>query len=221
MDEHDDAPTIDPDPDLDDVIEGTVESESEPVKLISKSALQYHPRVAEAPELLVDDAVGVVLGIFVHTLFASLGLAIILSTSAIAFSIVKLLGAGYLIYLGIRSLRDKNTFHLDRSKSSKKLHTIMAQGILSNVLNPKVALFFLAFLPQFASSENGPVAVQMMILGLLFAGFGLVFLVTIGYFAGAIGNWLSMRKSVYRRIRWLTGSILVGLGLRLVFMEYK
>ncbi len=177
--------------------------------------------IAQGPKAGIVSAIGVIIGIFIHTTFAAFGLAIILSTSAIAFSIVKVLGAGYLIYLGIKSFREKNAFQFSRNKPFKKLRTLMAQGILSNVLNPKVALFFLAFLPQFVTSENGPVAVQMIILGLLFAGFGLVFLVTIGYFAGAIGHWLSTRESVARRIRWLTGSILVALGLRLVFMDNR
>ena len=177
--------------------------------------------VSRGPKAGVLSAVGVVLGIFVHTSFATFGLAFILRTSAIVFSVVKYLGAGYLVYLGIKSLIEKNTFQSGKNREDRRLRAVVVQGLLSNVFNPKVALFFLAFLPQFVTSENGSVAVQMMMLGLMFAGFGLVFLVTVGYFSGAIGHWLSMCESVSKRIRWLTGSVLVALGLRLVFIKHR
>ncbi len=177
--------------------------------------------ISQGPKAGVLSAVGVILGIFVHTTFAAFGLAVILRTSAIVFSVVKYLGAGYLIYLGIKSFMEKSVFQFGKNREHKRLRVVVVQGLLSNVFNPKVALFFLAFLPQFVTPENGPVAVQMMMLGLLFAGFGLVFLVTVGYFSGAIGHWLSTRESVSKRIHWLTGSILVALGLRLVFIEHR
>ena len=169
----------------------------------------------------VISAIGVTLGILVHTIFAAFGLAMILRTSALAFLIVKYAGAVYLIYLGIKSVKDKSGLEFNRDNASVSNRTIFVQGVLSNVLNPKIALFFLAFLPQFVNPEFGNVALQMVYLGLTFAFFGLVFLVLLGYFSGGIGSWLSRRHFFADKIRWVTGSILIALGLRLAFIERR
>jgi len=166
-------------------------------------------------------AVGVTLGILVHTVFAAFGLAIILRTSALAFLAVKFAGAGYLIFLGVKTLLDKSDFKLSRDTPKDGFRKIFVQGVLSNVLNPKIALFFLAFLPQFVSSGRGSASIQMVYLGLAFALFGLVFLVFLGYFSGGIGLWLSQKQTFTEKIRWFTGSVLIALGIRLAFMERR
>ena len=166
-------------------------------------------------------AVGVTLGILVHTIFAAFGLAIILRTSALAFLAVKFAGAGYLIFLGVKTLKDSSDFELSRDKPKDGFRKIFVQGILSNVLNPKIALFFLAFLPQFVNPGHGSASIQMVYLGLTFALFGIVFLVLLGYFSGGIGLWLSNKQTFTEKIRWFTGSILIALGLRLAFMERR
>jgi threonine/homoserine/homoserine lactone efflux protein len=91
--------------------------------------------------------------------------------------------------------------------------------MLSNVLNPKIALFFLAFLPQFVNQNSNSVTLQMLTLGIIFALFGVAFLSVVGYFAGGIGSWLSRHPSIADKLRWLTGAIFIGLGLRLAFIE--
>ena len=169
----------------------------------------------------VISALGVTLGILVHTIFAAFGLAIILRTSALAFLAVKFAGAAYLIYLGVKTLKNKSEFVFKKDKTKDGSRTIFFQGILSNVLNPKIALFFLAFLPQFVNPEYGSAAIQMIYLGLTFAFFGVLFLFLIGYFSGGIGSWLSRRHGYTAKIRWITGSILIALGLRLAFMKQK
>ena len=169
----------------------------------------------------VISAIGVTLGILVHTIFAAFGLAMILRTSAVAFLAVKYAGAVYLIYLGIKSVRDKSGLTFNSDKIQVSIRKIFVQGILSNVLNPKIALFFLAFLPQFVNPESGNVAFQMVYLGLTFALFGVVFLVLLGYFSGGIGSWLSRQRFFADKIRWFTGSILIALGLRLAFIERR
>lgn len=169
----------------------------------------------------VISAIGVTLGILVHTIFAAFGLAIILRTSALAFLAVKFTGAGYLIYLGVKALRNKSDLTFINEKPNVGIRTIFVQGILSNVLNPKVALFFLAFLPQFVNPGYGSASIQMAYLGLIFALFGIVFLVFLGYFSGGIGSWLSRRQNCIGKIRWLTGSVFIALGLRLAFMEQR
>ena len=166
-------------------------------------------------------AIGVTLGILVHTIFAACGLALILRTSALAFLAVKFAGAGYLIYLGVKTLKEKSDFEFNKDRLKDGIRKIFVQGILSNVLNPKIALFFLAFLPQFVNPEHGSASIQMVYLGLMFALFGIVFLVLLGYFSGGIGLWFSNKQNLAEKIHWFTGSVLIALGLRLAFMERR
>ena len=167
-------------------------------------------------------AAGVTLGIFVHTIFAALGLSIILKTSATAFSIVKLIGAGYLIYLGVKSLLNKSEIKLGKSNtvSNRKLFT---QGLISNTLNPKVALFFIAFLPQFIKTGSASTftPVPFILLGLVFAFCTFLFLISLGYFSGAVGQYLMSKPTVSRWIENISGSVLVLLGIRLAFLRHN
>jgi threonine/homoserine/homoserine lactone efflux protein len=164
-------------------------------------------------------ALGVICGILVHTTAAAFGLTLILQTSALAFLIVKYLGAIYLIYLGIKSWGDKSTFNLETSFSDVNMRKIFWQGVLSNVLNPKIAIFFLAFLPQFVDKGSSDVTLQMVILGLTFAGFGLCFLLAVGYSSGTIGAWLIHRPHYAQLLQRFAGGILIALGVRLALTE--
>jgi len=164
-------------------------------------------------------AAGVTVGLLVHTCAAALGLAAVLRTSAIAFMLVKYVGVVYLVYLGVKSLRDKSALLPDEKKEPMKLRAMFAQGVLSNVLNPKVALFFLAFLPQFVDSSAGHVTQQMLLLGLMFAFFTWLAYSVLGYFAGHFGGWLVRKANLAAQLRWVTGSVLIALGLRLAFTE--
>jgi threonine/homoserine/homoserine lactone efflux protein len=164
-------------------------------------------------------AVGVVCGILVHTTAAAFGLTLILRTSAFAFLLVKFIGATYLLYLGIKAWRDKSTFSLQTSASIAKSSTLFWQGVLSNVLNPKIAIFFLAFLPQFVDRGSSHVTLQMVILGVTFACFGLCFLLIVGYSSGTIGKWLMYRPQRAQFFQRLAGGILIGLGIRLALTE--
>jgi threonine/homoserine/homoserine lactone efflux protein len=166
-------------------------------------------------------AVGVVCGILVHTTAAAFGLALILQASAKAFLIVKYAGVLYLLYLGIKSFLDQSTFTSQSQTSIVSSRMLFWQGVLSNVLNPKIAIFFLAFLPQFVDRESGNIPLQMVILGLTFALFGLCFLVVVGYFAGTIGAWLTRRPQYTNILRWCTGGILISLGVRLALTEQR
>ena len=166
-------------------------------------------------------AIGVVCGILVHTTAAALGLTLILQTSAFAFLLVKYVGATYLLYLGIKAWRDKSTFSLQSPTSVMNSRAFFWQGVLSNVLNPKIAIFFLAFLPQFVDKGSSHVTLQMVILGLTFAGFGLCFLLAVGYSSGAIGGWLARRPHYAQFLQRLAGGILIGLGIRLALTEQQ
>jgi threonine/homoserine/homoserine lactone efflux protein len=167
----------------------------------------------------VLSAIGVVCGILVHTTAAAFGLTLILQTSAIAFLFVKFIGAAYLLYLGFKSWRDQSTFRLQTTTSIARSSRLFWQGVLSNVLNPKIAIFFLAFLPQFVDKGRPQVTLQLITLGLTFAGFGLCFLLVVGYFSGTVGRWLTQRPRYAERFQHVAGGILIGLGIRLAFTE--
>ena len=167
----------------------------------------------------IVSAIGVVCGILVHTTAAAFGLTLLLQTSAFAFLVVKFIGAIYLLYLGIQAWRDKSTFRLQTSASIPKSRALFWQGVLSNVLNPKIAIFFLAFLPQFVDKGSSHVTLQMAFLGVTFAGFGLCFLLIVGYSSGTIGRWLMDRPRYAQFFQRLAGGILIGLGIRLALTE--
>ena len=166
-------------------------------------------------------AIGVICGILVHTTAAAFGLSLVLQTSALAFLVVKYVGAIYLIYLGVKSWREKSTFHVQTSSSPMSVRKIFWQGVLSNVLNPKIAIFFLAFLPQFVEKGSTPIPVQMVFLGLTFACFGLCFLLTVGYSSGTIGSLLTRQPRYTEFLQRLAGGILIGLGVRLALTERR
>jgi threonine/homoserine/homoserine lactone efflux protein len=167
----------------------------------------------------IVSAFGVICGILIHTMAAALGMALIFQTSVIAFQIVKYLGALYLIYLGVKSWLGKSSFNLQPATERVSSQALFWQGMLSNVLNPKIAIFFLSFLPQFIDKGSSNIPLQMVMLGFTFALFGLCFLTLVGYFAGSIGAWLSRKPQYTKTFRWITGSILISLGSHLALAE--
>lgn len=164
-------------------------------------------------------AFGVTLGLLVHTSFAALGLSVILKTSGMAFQIIKYLGAGYLIYLGARAIIERNKFTINTNNNNINRSKIFIQGLLSNVFNPKVALFFLAFLPQFVESGSSGSALSMVVLGLMFTVFGFIFLCMVGYFSGYIGTQLLKKPNITRYLQHISGIVMIMLGLRLAFLK--
>ncbi len=165
-------------------------------------------------------AMGVTLGILVHTIFAALGLSLILKSSATAFFIIKMTGAGYLIYLGIKSIASKSDFELMVSKKAS-LKKVFLNGFITNTLNPKVALFFLAFLPQFikTSATNDVSTVPFLILGSIFACCTMAFLCTVGYYSGIISQYFNTKDAFSKKIKNVSGTVMILLGLRLAFMN--
>jgi threonine/homoserine/homoserine lactone efflux protein len=158
-------------------------------------------------------ALGIGVGYFVHTLAACLGLSAIILSSALAFSIVKWLGAIYLLYLGVMSLKSmwKGQSNLIASHHSKLETNVFKQGVIVSVLNPKVALFFVSFLPQFIDISAGDSNVQLLILGLLFSA--LATLCNVIY--AIAGSWLlnNPKANRYTRIiEGVSGLLLIGLA---------
>lgn len=158
---------------------------------------------------------GICGGLFVHATASALGLSVILATSAEAFTVVKLAGAAYLAYLGIRSLRASFREVSPASAAPPASSRPLLQGLLSNVLNPKVAVFYLTFLPQFID-PRGSVLAQSIVLALVHAVMGIVWLSAYAYVLGRLAGALA-GGAVRRTLERVTGVVLVALGLRLAF----
>ena len=151
-------------------------------------------------------------GILVHSLAATFGLALLIQTSATAFLAIKLIGAAYLIWLGAKALfsRDLVSF---APTTRLRLHAIYLAGLMSNLLNPKIGLFVLAFLPQFVSVDRGPVEIQMMTYGTWLAVIAAAGLSLIGSFASALSNWMLRRPRVVAGLNIGAGLTFVAAGL--------
>jgi threonine/homoserine/homoserine lactone efflux protein len=161
----------------------------------------------------IVSAFGVGTGTMFHVAAASLGLSTILVSSALAYSVVKYLGAAYLIYLGIRKLMEKSELERSELDEQKGLSQIFTQGIIVNILNPKTALFFFAFLPQFVDPNRGTVASQVMFLGMLFVVLGILSDSVYALLAGTAGQWLKNSSAFVRGQRYFAGTIYMVLGL--------
>ncbi|GIW03979.1 MAG: RhtB family transporter [Thermomicrobiales bacterium] len=161
----------------------------------------------------VVSALGVGAGGVMHVLAATAGLSALLLSSALAFSVVKYLGAAYLLFLGIRTLRGGGSAGALSEPPPMRLWRMFLQGAIVNVLNPKVALFFFAFLPQFVDPARGDVTGQLLFFGCLYVTLGIMSDSAYGLLAGTAGHWLRARPRFLRRQRLVSGSIYIGLGL--------
>jgi threonine/homoserine/homoserine lactone efflux protein len=162
----------------------------------------------------IVSCLGIQIGTLLHATFAAAGLSAVVASSAAAFSVVKWVGAAYLVYLGLKSLFGREETAEDVEVELEPLRRVFVQAALVQVLNPKVALFFLAFLPQFVDPARGPVWTQTLILGATLAALGLF---TDGFFAllgVTAGGWLRRRGAGLRRAgRYLTGGVYLALGV--------
>ena len=164
--------------------------------------------------------IGTGLGGMLHVGAAALGLSVLLAQSAVAFSLVKYIGAAYLVYLGIRLLLSKAVSAPVHTKSTGSRRALL-EGILVEALNVKTALFFLAFLPQFADPAHGPVALQIVALGCLFNLSGTLVNVVVACLASSVRQWLIPGQRGERIFRWLTGTVFIGLGIRLALADRR
>ena len=166
----------------------------------------------------IVSSLGVFVGCWVHILAAAFGIAALLRSSPVAFNAVRYAGAAYLIYLGIKMLAQKTDLTSQQLKT-ESLGAIFRQGAITNMLNPKVAIFFLAFLPQFIDASRGSVALQIVVLGLIFNIGGTLVNLAVAYAGGTLGELLRRNQSIARWQRRFTGLIFVGLGLRLAWQK--
>lgn len=165
--------------------------------------------IGQGRQAAIVTVFGYALGDLIHTTFAVIGL------SAIIFQIVKYIGALYLIYLGIQTIRHKRQFKLASETRKIKNGKILRESILSSVLNPKTTLFFLAFLPQFVDVNLGNVQMQMLALGAIFMMLGILAYFPLAYFSGMVGTWIQNRKAIADKLHLVTGSIFMMLGIRI------
>ena len=175
--------------------------------------------IAQGRKVALASAWGMCSGLLFHTTLAAVGLSAILARSAGALSLVKFIGATYLVYLGIRALLSREEFSPSVEKIfTVKLRNFFLQGLTMNLLNPKVAVFFMAFLPQFVSPSvgtAGSAALRLVALGLVFALLSVVIFSAIALFSGVVGDRLSRNPRFATALQWSTAFVLVGLGVRL------
>jgi threonine/homoserine/homoserine lactone efflux protein len=169
----------------------------------------------------IASALGVNAGILVHATAAAMGVAVLLTASSWAFWTLKIGGGLYLIYVAWGMLRSRDLMQLGSARPTAGMRKCFVQGFLSNVLNPKVALFFVAFLPQFVDPAAAGHTLRIFELGGIFALMGTVFLTGLGLFAGHVGLWLRRRAKLERGIRVGTASMLALLGVQLMLPERR
>ena len=160
---------------------------------------------------------GITTGTLVHIAAATIGLSALLASSAVAFDVVKYLGAAYLIVVGVRRLAGLEQAEQTEAPRPRSLSRLYRQGIVVNVLNPKTALFFLAFLPQFVDSTRGAAWAQILLLGLLFAALGFLSDGVWALVAGTLGERLRRSRRFPQVQRYVSGSVFVGLGAAAAF----
>jgi threonine/homoserine/homoserine lactone efflux protein len=161
-------------------------------------------------------AVGVIIGILVHTVLAAFGVGAILAASEGLFLALKLIGAAYLVYLGVKLLLTREASVAMQAGGARfSPGSLVWQGILSNVSNPKIVVFFFAFLPQFVDPKSATPTADLVFLGVLYAAMGLVVKAGVGLAAGSLSERVLRRPRALVWINRVSGTILIGLGLRL------
>ncbi|MDD2382824.1 MAG: LysE family translocator [Sulfurospirillaceae bacterium] len=162
---------------------------------------------------------GLCSGLIFHTSAVALGVAVIFQTSAVAFNLLKFVGALYLLYLAYMAFKDASKTKLDTNQPTLNPSALYKKGVFMNITNPKVSIFFLAFLPQFTNAANGHVTLQIFSLGAIFMIWAFVVFSLIALLAGKIGAWFSQTKSGEKILNRVAGSIFALLAVKLALAE--
>ncbi|MEN1937709.1 LysE family translocator [Paenibacillus sp. 102] len=171
--------------------------------------------ISQGKKAGVYSVFGIITGSLVHTLFVAFGLSIILTKSVVLFNIIKISGVIYLVYLGIKMVLDKTNVDFQASSNKLNIRKIYTQGLLTSLTNPKVSLFFIAFLPQFIDTKaSGPI--PFIILGLTFTVTGLLWCLFVAYFSSYVTKKLRGNQKVGMILNKVTGMIFIGMGLKLL-----
>ena len=175
--------------------------------------------ISQGPKAGLAAALGFASGCIFHTLLAALGIAALIRSSDWAFDAVRYAGAAYLVWIGIQALRHRSAFSIEGASDAKALAVIYKQSVIGNMLNPKVTLFFLAFLPQFVNTAAGHVEWQMALLGVLFMGVTIVVFGAVALFSGWIGAWVRRKPVIGERLNVFAGITFIALGIRVAALR--
>jgi len=175
--------------------------------------------ISEGSKSGMLSAIGISTGLLVHTMFAAFGLSAIIQSSVLAYQVIKYLGAGYLIYLGIKALLGKEDNKTKEIENYSKTG-VFRQGVITNVFNPKAVVTFVAFLPQFVNAHITNPVTQFFELGLILAFIAAAWFGIVGYFAGIIGAYIKKNIWFRRVIKYISGTVMVSLGLKAAFSRH-
>jgi len=160
---------------------------------------------------------GCALGCLSHTLLAVVGVSALVAASPVAFTLLKVAGGAYLVWMGVQAWRHAGAVRVGGDATdATPLRQLFVKGLIANAINPKVVLFFLSFLPQFVVASQGEVAWQLGLLGLLFTAQAVLLFGLLGWFSGSVGAWLNRRPGVGRWLDRLAGTVFIGLGVRMI-----
>lgn len=162
---------------------------------------------------------GLCTGLIVHTMAVAFGVAVIFQASALAFTLLKICGALYLLYLAWQVFRAAPTTFEAQNNGRKGIGALYRRGIIMNVTNPKVSIFFLAFLPQFAEPQRGSLSLQMVLLGLVFISATILVFGAVALLGGALGTWLNRSPRMQVIMNRVAGTVFLGLALKLATVE--
>ena len=175
--------------------------------------------IAQGRRAGIAAALGFASGCIFHTVLAAVGIAALIRSSELAFDLVRYAGAAYLAWIGVQALRHRSAFSLEAASDAKALATIYRQSVIGNMLNPKVTLFFLAFLPQFVNTGAGHVGWQMALLGVVFMMVTVVVFGAVAIFSGWIGAWIRRKPAIGERLNVFAGLTFIGLGIRVALPD--
>ena len=176
--------------------------------------------MTKSKKAAIITTLGLCSGLIIHTSAAALGISVIFKTSELAFNIVKYAGAAYLLYIGYQAFKYRNLpLDLNVENSSSQLKKLFVKGFIMNILNPKVSIFFLAFLPQFVNTQTGNVPMQMITLGIIFMIMTVIVFSSIGIAANVLSSRLQSNPKIVKYMNIMTSTVLVGLGIKLALSQ--
>ncbi len=173
--------------------------------------------IRSGPKAGIAASFGIATGALIHTLLAAFGLAALLAAYPLAFDVVRYAGVAYLVWLAIQSFRSLVVVTADPCPEQHSAYKAWRDGVLVNLLNPKVAIFILAFIPQFVDATKGSEIVQFLLLGLIFNISGTIVNALVGGFSGSLGKLLMTSSKTAKGFQWASGAIFLGLAAKLAF----
>ena len=176
--------------------------------------------VSQGPKAGIAAALGFATGCIFHTVLAAAGIAALIRSSDAAFNAVRYAGAAYLVWIGVQALRHRAAFSIEGAGQARALATIYRQSVVGNILNPKVTLFFLAFLPQFVDTQAGGIGLQMALLGVTFMLQTVVIFGAVAIFSGWLGSWIRRKPALGTRLNAFAGLTFIALGIRVALPDF-